>query len=82
MRNYSIMSEQDIKDMYEMFESGLKSREICELTGRHASVVGRYKKKWKTEKKSEPAALIEEVPEQKTEVVESKKEESDYAKAY
>jgi len=82
MRNYKIMTERDIQDMTEMFEVGLKNKEISELTGRSLSVVNRYKKRWKSEKKSVQTAVIEDVPEQETEVVESKKEESDYAKAY
>lgn len=81
MRNYKMMTEHDIKDMYEMFDSGLTSKDISELTGRNLSVVGRYKKRWKSEKKSLQTATIEEVPEQETNI-ESKKEESDYAKAY
>lgn len=82
MRNYNKMTEHDVKDMFEMFDAGLKSKEISELTGRNLSVVGRYKKRWKSEKKSVQTAEAEEVPEQETEVVEAKKEESDYAKAY
>lgn len=81
MRNYKMMTEHDIKDMFEMFDAGLKSKEISELTGRSLSVVGRYKKRWKSERKSLQIATIEEVPKQETDI-ESKKEESDYAKAY
>lgn len=82
MRDYKMMTEHDIQDMFEMFEVGLKNKEISELTGRNLSVVARYKKRWKSEKKSEHVAAIEDVHEQETEVVEAKKEESDYAKAY
>lgn len=81
MRNYKMMTERDIQDMNEMFEVGLKNKEISELTGRNLSVVGRYKKRWKSEKKSLQVATIEEVPEQETSI-ESRKDESDYAKAY
>ena len=72
------MTEQDKKDMFEMFDAGMKEREIKELTGRSTSVIYTYKALWRSTKVSGKA---EAETDTKAEVKEGL-ESSDYAKAY
>ncbi len=70
---------EEIKDMYEMFENGLKTKEIEELTGAPKQTIYNRKSRWKKEKKAN--AEVSKTSEEKTE--ETVKEEiSDYAKSY
>lgn len=75
-----MMTSQDKKDMFEMFEAGLPTKEIIELTGRCEGLIYNYKKKWK-EQKALKAQPEEEQPEIKEEVP-AGLDNSDYAKAY
>ena len=81
-RNYNKMTEENIKDMYEMFDSGMSGPEIHELTGRTQSVINRYRKLWKKERRASNVTEIPKEPAVKAEEVKTGLENSDYAKSY
>lgn len=81
-RNYNKMTEENIKDMFEMFDNGMTGQEIHELTGRAQSVINRYRKLWKKERRANNVNEIPKEPAVKAEEAESRLQNSDYAKSY
>ena len=80
MPNWKKVSEQDMKDMFEMFESGMSNGEVAELTGWKNATVYVWRKKWKKQKIKETTPAVEETVTEQEKPAED--ELSDYAKAY
>lgn len=80
MGRYVLITEAEKKDMFEMFDAGMKIKDIIELSGRSHSTIHRFKKEWKEERNKEDSAVVQNKPD----ITEEKNEEvlSDYAKAY
>lgn len=76
------MNNESIKDMFEMFDAGMRTKEIEELTGRSRSLISRYKKKWMDELKTSSNKKDETIVEEKTEDESAGLANSEYAKAY
>lgn len=80
MPSWRKVTESDKADLFEMFEQGLSTKDIVELTGWKQNTVYTYRKRWKKQKKNEGSAeKIATVTEQEEP---AKEEISDYAKAY
>lgn len=80
MPSWRKVTEQDKKDMFDLFESGMSTKEVVELTGWKQNTVYSWRKRWKKQK-SKSTVPVEEV----VETAEEKPAEediSDYAKAY
>ena len=50
MPSWRKVSEQDKIDMFEMFESGMSTKDVVELTGWKQNTVYSYRKQWKKQK--------------------------------
>ena len=80
MPSWRKVTEQDKKDMFELFESGMSTKEVVELTGWKQNTVYSWRKQWKKQKSKNTAPVEEAV-----ETAEEKPAEediSDYAKSY
>lgn len=80
MANWNKVSEQDKKDMFEAFESGMSNKEVAELTGWKNATVYQWRKKWKKQKTNETTPAVEETVTEQDKPAEDGL--SDYAKAY
>jgi len=80
MPSWRKVSEQDKIDMFEMFESGMSTKDVVELTGWKQNTVYSYRKQWKKQK-SRNSTLDADKP-VTTEENTADKVSSDYAKAY
>ena len=80
MAKWNALTEENKKDIYEMMDSGMTSREIADLIGVKQSTIYNYRKAWKKQRARNKPEVAEE-PETKTEVSTSLAD-SDYAKAY
>ena len=81
MRTRWNFTKTELTDMHEMFESGMTTKEIQELTGRSRECIYKRRSRWKKEKeKNETVEVLKKREEKKDEPV--KLEESDYAKSY
>jgi len=80
MPSWRKVTEQDKKDMFELFESGMSTKEVVELTGWKQNTVYSWRKQWKKQKNRSNAPVDEanETAEEKP----AYKAISDYAKAY
>ena len=80
MPNWKKVTEQDQLDMFGMFENGMSTKEIMELTGWKQQTVYSWRKRWKKQKnKGETPSVEETVTEQEKPAEDGL---SDYAKAY
>lgn len=80
MPNWKKVTEQDQVDMFELFDNGMSTKEVVELTGWKQNTVYAWRKKWKKQKDKNSVPDVEEAK-----AVEEKPAEeasSDYAKAY
>ena len=74
------VSEEDKKDMIEMFEAGMSVKEVSELTGWAKQTVYDKRRNWKKRRNEAKPEVIEETEsEQETQ---TGLENSDYAKSY
>lgn len=62
MPSWRKVTEQDKKDMFELFESGMSTKEVVELTGWKQNTVYSWRKQWKKQK-SKNTEPVEEVNE-------------------
>jgi len=80
MPTWKKVTEQDQVDMFELFDNGMSTKEVVELTGWKQNTVYAWRKKWKKQKDKNGVPDVEEAK-----AVEEKPAEeasSDYAKAY
>lgn len=80
MPNWKKVSEEDKKDMIEMFEAGMSVKEVSELTGWAKQTVYDKRRNWK-KRRSEAKPEVAEEAETEQEV-QTGLENSDYAKSY
>ena len=74
------VTEQDKLDMFELFENGMSTKDVVELTGWKQQTVYSWRKQWKKLKNKDNAPTVEQpVPVEETPAEEVL---SDYAKAY
>ena len=76
------LTEENLKDMNEMFENGLSRNEIMDLTGLSGPTVSKYKKVWSDGRKTKSTAEIEKKTEEPKDITGPGLENSDYAKSY
>ena len=81
MPTWKKVTEQDQLDMFEMFDSGMSTKEVVELTGWKQNTVYSWRKRWKKQRSKNDAPTVEETV---TEEQEKSADVpiSDYAKAY
>ena len=80
MPTWKKVSEEDKKDMIEMFEAGMSVKEVSELTGWAKQTVYEKRRNWKKRRTENKPEVVEEA-EQKQET-QTGLENSDYAKLY
>lgn len=81
MPTWKKVTEQDQLDMFELFDNGMSTKEVVELTGWKQNTVYAWRKKWKKQRnKSNDAAAVEEAA--PTEEKPTEEVLSDYAKSY
>lgn len=80
MPNWKKVTEQDKKDMFELFDNGMSTRDVVELTGWKQQTVYEWRRKWKKQKEKCDAPTVEEA--KPAEETPSEEAISDYAKAY
>lgn len=80
MLNRKVVTEQDMKDMFELFESGMSTKEVVELTGWKQQTVYAWRKRWKKQKSKDNTPIVEETVTEQEKPAEDGL--SDYAKAY
>ena len=80
MPTWKKVTEQDQIDMFELFDNGMSTKEVVELTGWKQNTVYAWRKKWKKQRAKNETPTVEDA------VIEQEKpaEEvlSEYAKAY
>ncbi len=81
MARWNALTEENKKDIFEMMDSGMTSREIADLIGVKQGTIYNYRKAWKKQRAKTKPEVIEE-PETKKEEVSTGLADSDYAKAY
>lgn len=81
MAKWNALTEENKKDIYEMLDNGMTSREIADLVGVKQNTIYSYRKAWKKLRAKDKPEVVEE-PETKTEEVSTSLADSDYAKAY
>ncbi len=81
MARWNALTEENKKDIFEMIDSGMTSREIADLIGVKQGTIYKYRKAWKKQRAKTNPEVIEE-PETKKEEVSTSLADSDYAKAY
>lgn len=79
MPNWKKVSEEDKKDMIEMFEAGMSVKEVSELTGWAKQTVYDKRRNWKKRRSEKPEVIEEAETEQEAQ---TGLENSDYAKSY
>ena len=80
MPTWKKVTEQDQLDMFEMFDSGMSTKEVVELTGWKQNTVYSWRKRWKKQKTKETTPIVEETVTEQEKPAEDGL--SDYAKAY
>ena len=80
MAKWNALSEESKKDIYEMMDAGMTSREIADLIGVKQGTIYNYRKAWKKARvKNEHETTKDVEPKEESS---TRLEDSDYAKAY
>lgn len=80
MPSRKVVTEQDRIDMFELFDNGMSTRDVVELTGWKQQTVYSYRKQWKKQKSKNDAPAVEETVTEQEKPAEE--ELSDYDRAY